>query len=286
MVESVYKVWRPQGFDGIELESCHHQTISEYPTYYVTDYEFTLITHGVIRMNYQGSNYTLEGSSDCLSTLMFQHPHSSVGAVWRENGTLGTGFTIKISEAQFLAATNEWAAGEKSLPHFEVPYAESGFAREQLASLTLNAVTVFAQPGSQLEREEAILKLIRGSIALFGKGLRSHSRTRPEHRTVKTVKDYLRDHFAEDVTLDDLAHLTGFNKYHLLQVFRRAVGVSPHVYQTSIRIHRAKQRLANGLPLTEVAYAAGFVDQSHLNRQFKKYVSVTPGQFQRDSLRG
>jgi AraC-like DNA-binding protein len=286
MPEPLSKVWRPQGFEGIEIESFRGVIADDFPTYYVTDYEFTLITQGNLMMKYEGGNHFIKGTGNFLDTLMFQHPHSTVGATWLGDRFPASCCTVKISEAQFLSATQEWAAGEESLPHFKLPYADSRTAREQLAPLTLNAFMAFDQAGSQLEREEAILRLIHGNIALFGKGLRSASRSRPEHRTVKTVKDYLQDHFAEDVTLDDLAALTCFNKYHLLQVFKRAVGVSPHVYQTSIRIYRAKQRLANSLPLTEVAYATGFVDQSHLNRQFKKYVNVTPGQFQRDSVNG
>jgi AraC-like DNA-binding protein len=106
-----------------------------------------------------------------------------------------------------------------------------------------------------------------------------------EPKAVRLIKDFLRGQFAGDVSLEDLARMVRLNKFHLLQVFKREVGISPHVYQTSLRIKQAKELLSRGLPISQVAYDVGFVDQSHLNRQFRKYVLVTPGQFQRDSLR-
>jgi AraC-like DNA-binding protein len=44
-------------------------------------------------------------------------------------------------------------------------------------------------------------------------------------------------------------------------------------------VHKAKDLLLNGTPIAEAALEAGFFDQSHLNRVFKKFHGVTPGQY-------
>jgi AraC-like DNA-binding protein len=46
-----------------------------------------------------------------------------------------------------------------------------------------------------------------------------------------------------------------------------------------MRVFRAKQLLAAGVPIAQAAFDTGFTDQSHLNRHFKRLVGITPGQY-------
>ena len=142
----------------------------------------------------------------------------------------------------------------------------------------------FDELAGRLARETALLDLTAAAVRHLAERAPPPRGARREHQAVALAKIRLRDRLAQDVTLDDLAALTRLNKFHLLEVFRRDVGVSPHVYLTHLRIHEAKRLLAKGRPIAEVAYTVGFADQSHLNRQFKRLVSgVTPGRYQRDS---
>jgi len=70
--------------------------------------------------------------------------------------------------------------------------------------------------------------------------------------------------------------------YHFARLFRRTVGVPPHQYVLRRRVERAKELLLTGrLGLSEVALAAGFSDQSHLTRVFRRAVGLTPARFRR-----
>jgi AraC-like DNA-binding protein len=60
--------------------------------------------------------------------------------------------------------------------------------------------------------------------------------------------------------------------------------MTPHAYQTKIRIRRAKSLLHAGLPITAVAAEAGFYDQAHLTRHFKRIVGLTPGRYLKDAI--
>jgi AraC-like DNA-binding protein len=60
--------------------------------------------------------------------------------------------------------------------------------------------------------------------------------------------------------------------------------VTPHAYLTGRRIAAAKGLLDGNVPLSEVALACGFYDQSHFTRSFKGCTGVTPGQYRRGSL--
>ena len=69
------------------------------------------------------------------------------------------------------------------------------------------------------------------------------------------------------------------SRYHLLRVFKRATGLTPHAFHVQHRVERAKSLLRSGLPIVQVAADTGFVDQSHFTRAFKHLVGATPGQY-------
>ncbi|RUW95472.1 AraC family transcriptional regulator, partial [Mesorhizobium sp. M8A.F.Ca.ET.059.01.1.1] len=61
--------------------------------------------------------------------------------------------------------------------------------------------------------------------------------------------------------------------------FRAAFSTSPHRFLVMRRLQRARRMIAAGEPLAQIAIEAGFSDQSHFNRQFKKAFGLTPGRW-------
>ena len=59
--------------------------------------------------------------------------------------------------------------------------------------------------------------------------------------------------------------------------------MTPHAYQTQVRVRRAKSLPRAGLPITQVAAEAGFSDQAHLTQHFKRIVGLTPGRYLKDA---
>lgn len=100
-----------------------------------------------------------------------------------------------------------------------------------------------------------------------------------EPDAVATVRAYLHEHVADDVSLTSLAELAGLTPHYLDRAFARRVGMPPHRYQIQLRVLRAKALLAAGLATGAVATQTGFADQSHLGRHFKRLVGVTPGRY-------
>ncbi len=140
------------------------------------------------------------------------------------------------------------------------------------------------RPGSTiLERESHLteaLVLLVGRHAAPPQAPRSPGR---ERRAVRLSREYLEEHAAENVTLEALARFAGLSPFHLCRVFREAVGMTPHAYQTQVRVRRAKSLLRAGLPITLVAVQAGFYDQAHFTRNFKRIVGLTPGRYVKDA---
>lgn len=104
-----------------------------------------------------------------------------------------------------------------------------------------------------------------------------------EMAAVKRAKAYLAENFTQNISLITLSKIAYLSPFHLLRAFRQSVGLPPHEYLINLRVERAKQLLAKGRPLAEVAHETGFCDQSHFNRQFKRLVGVTPGHYLKKS---
>jgi AraC-like DNA-binding protein len=97
---------------------------------------------------------------------------------------------------------------------------------------------------------------------------------------MRRVREYVETHLSESMDLAELATVAGLSVYHFARAFKQSAGVPPHHYLVRLRIERAQEMLARSeLPLSEVALATGFSDQSHLARHFRHLVGMTPGQF-------
>ncbi|WP_407651944.1 helix-turn-helix domain-containing protein [Dongia soli] len=96
----------------------------------------------------------------------------------------------------------------------------------------------------------------------------------------RRVLEYVETHLSEKIDLAVLAGVAGFSVFHFAREFKQTAGVTPHFYLLRKRVQRAKEMLAQtDLSLSEIALAAGFADQSHLARHFRRMVGSTPREF-------
>ncbi|MCE8026515.1 MULTISPECIES: AraC family transcriptional regulator [Halomonadaceae] len=102
--------------------------------------------------------------------------------------------------------------------------------------------------------------------------------------TLKALAAYLDEHASEDISLDDLCERSGYSAGHLIRAFKRHFGFTPHAYLVNRRIQLGQHALKNGTPIAEAALNAGFADQPHFQRTFKRMVAATPQQYRQSSL--
>ncbi len=106
------------------------------------------------------------------------------------------------------------------------------------------------------------------------------------HPAVARAREYLRRHFNDVVTLEELAGIARMSRFHLLRLFAREVGLPPHAFQMRVRVERAMSLLRSGVPPSGVAGLTGFADQSHLTRVFRRLLQVTPAEYVRSTADG
>ena len=179
---------------------------------------------------------------------------------------------IPVSTLQQLVA--EVAGRDIGKPFF----AEPTILDRELIAQFLSLHQTLEGAANQLESQSRLLLTLGQLIAT-----RSYrpllSTLGVEHAAVRRIREYLQDNYAHNVSVEELARLVELSPFHLIRVFTKQVGLTPHAYQTQIRIARAKALLLSGLPPAQVAQETGFYDQSHFGGNFKRLVGITPGRY-------
>jgi AraC-like DNA-binding protein len=102
----------------------------------------------------------------------------------------------------------------------------------------------------------------------------------PADPTLAThLRDLLDARVREGITLAEAAALLHAHPVHLVRAFSSRFGLPPHRYLTGRRVDLARRLLLAGVPTAEVATRAGFYDQPHLTRHFRRTLGVTPALF-------
>jgi AraC-like DNA-binding protein len=96
---------------------------------------------------------------------------------------------------------------------------------------------------------------------------------------VRRVRRRLADLPEDRPTLDALAAATGLTPWHLQRLYRRHTGISPHDADQVIRLRLARALMLAGASPSTAAAEAGFADQSHFNRVFKRLMWLPPGRW-------
>jgi AraC-like DNA-binding protein len=127
--------------------------------------------------------------------------------------------------------------------------------------------------------ESRLVMNLRALVARYGTDGGESAELGADWRIVSAARAYLMSRFAQQVRLETIAEVCGTNKFQLIRVFQRVLGVPPYAYLLQLRLNVARSMLSRGVRISDVAYSCGFSDQSHLTRLFKTAVGVPPGKY-------
>ena len=108
---------------------------------------------------------------------------------------------------------------------------------------------------------------------------KNNQRPVPSSLALHRTRDFIREHYTRPIPVDELAALAGLSRFHFVRAFSREFGRPPHAYQVRLQVEHARNLIAQGVLPAAAALEAGFADQSHLNRHFKKIHGMTPRQY-------
>ena len=116
--------------------------------------------------------------------------------------------------------------------------------------------------------------------ALSSEGISTPLPDRKRLEKLKAVISYVEEHYAQPITIEEMAALCYFSKSYFMKFFKESMGMSFVTYLNDYRLEAA----AKLLPITDdnvldIANACGFDNLSYFNRSFKKKYGITPGKY-------
>jgi AraC-like DNA-binding protein len=265
--EPISDRWRVEGFEALELLRGLHVT-QEYPRHWHEEIYLCATLGGESYLDCRGTSiHTRRG------TLAMVAP----GDI-HANRKIGCSFRCLLMEFQALQYAVEQFVGR----NIRGLSFRSGLIEDQrtLGSF-LRVHRAMEEPEPDLGPEAIACSFLHELAVRHGAANIPLPRNGNEDFAIRRTKRFLDEHYAERVSLDELAKLMRLSAYHLNRPFRRKIGMPPHEYQVQVRIMKAKSFLRLGRSISETASLVGFVDQSHFTRHFKRFVGVTPGKFLR-----
>lgn len=99
---------------------------------------------------------------------------------------------------------------------------------------------------------------------------------------LERVIDYVKANLTQDLSILDLATLTGMSESHFSRSFKQSMGIAPYQYLIQQRVERAKQLLKErSNAISTIALDCGFANQTHLTRVFRQMTGITPKAYQK-----
>ncbi|MBQ3443012.1 MAG: AraC family transcriptional regulator [Selenomonadaceae bacterium] len=125
------------------------------------------------------------------------------------------------------------------------------------------------------------------SLALVAKIctlIKTHGQPRREKEPTLSslVKDFIDEHYTENIKLEDIARAVGANVYNLAKVFKAEIGISPMRYVILRRLGEAQNLLINtNMTITRIALSVGYNNSNYFQNVFKDFMQMTPREYRK-----
>ena len=235
--------------------------------------KFYLVLQGAKRMTITGGTFDL-GPGDCAVSILGLPFRYEVRTASPSQPYLGVGLTL--DPGMVAALLLDMPAGPLAdTPAFVTAAADAGI-RESMDRLVRLAFTPEDVPVlAPLAERELLYRLLR---SLLGGPLRRIAEGQGNIAAIRRAADRIRADAASPMHVKDVAAAVGMSQTSFHRHFKAVTGLSPLAYQRHIRLLDAQRRLANGAPVTSVAYEVGYRSSSQFSREYRRMFGVPPRQ--------
>lgn len=231
-------------------------------------YLFFIVTSGSGTLTYDGSEYPLQTGDCVFIDCMKPYAHETSEDLWSLKWIHFYGPMMPQIYKKYIERGGTPCFRPAQLSGFEVNWAElferassADYIRDMRINEGLNTILTLLMEESWHSDQETIS---------------------PKRRDLKTIQDYLQEHYAERITLDDLSERFFINKFYLTRIFKAQYGVSINQYLSQLRITHAKQALRfTDETVESIGYRCGLGEPSYFSRVFKQVEGVSPSEFRR-----
>lgn len=257
--------WRA---DGVPVEAMHaHFTAHVYHRHSHESYSFGVTEAGAQAFTCRHGRHV--SGRGMVMAFNPDDPHDGHAAA-------DGGFTYRM--------VHIWPEFFASLTGTPLPLFRSPVIEDRRVARAVRALHVaLTGPDSELERYERLAGTAR-LLARHASGRGPAEGGVADRKVATRIRELIQDNAADpaagELTADGLAAAAGCSRYAAYRAFTQAYGLAPSDYQRQLRVRAARRLLSAGITPACAAAEAGFADQAHLTRWFRRYYGVTPGAYQ------
>ncbi len=152
------------------------------------------------------------------------------------------------------------------------------------AELAQQMLRQYEKETERLKNSEEIYAVSYGTICnyldmIFQSGEDSHT------GLIRSVTDYIRQNFGQEISLEDIAGHVSLSKSYLCALFKENMNMTVNDYLTRVRVEKSIELMKNrAWSVGEIGRKCGFASQSHYTKVFRKMIGMTPGQYRNKLL--
>lgn len=103
-------------------------------------------------------------------------------------------------------------------------------------------------------------------------------------KAINRIEEYLRSQLPHQLSLEEIANISGVSKRQFVRAFPASFGETPHRYLLALRLQEAKRLLLESEDsITDISQACGFLNSQHFATRFRRAIGVSPSEFRRNS---
>lgn len=258
------------------------------PWHWHEEVEFKYLESGVLRLRTEKDEITLHAGEACFTNANVMETSEAADKA-QETNVITIVFHPALISGHFQSI-------------FEKKYIQPVITNRQIKMIKITSATkqgaaiCRALPKVQkLSEQENMEFQIRNTLSEIWlhliKEIEEQLNNRPadslrKKERIRYMLQYIYTHYAEKITLEDIAASANVSEREALRTFKKALGKAPFDYLNEYRLDKARELLeTTDLTITEIAVSTGFSDSAYFGKVFRNYFECTPGSY-RKKVRG
>ncbi|RKM55166.1 AraC family transcriptional regulator [Butyrivibrio sp. X503] len=262
----------------------YHNTLSEYPTHWHNEIELILLLSGTLRVKFHNDKSTV---INCVPGDIVMVAPGTLHEYLSESD--GGEKLILLFDIGGYSQVSSLVPLLKAMPAYvHIKQEEYPVETARLQNYFWEIDRLYGQRDEFLQISVySLVTLILaqiGSMHLGDTNLAKNTAD-PQRKNIAklvAVTNYIDSHRSDDLTVEQLAELAGFSKFHFERLFKNYMGISCYQYITKRRVMMAQELLGDtDLSVMDIALQSGFFSLSTFNRVFKEINKCSPTEFRK-----
>lgn len=268
------------------LHNAEAVTISQPQLLYATESCYNDGWHSSLHTHYCAELFYITDGAGYFQIEDKHYPVKAHDLIIINPNVLHTEMSDNINPLHYIVIGIEGIALASSSKEYNVQFHISNFKKKRNV-LWFYFSQIFEESTSKSPNSEILYNnLVENLIIILGREvnltLSLDSSHKKSSRLCITIKQFIDNHYKENLTLEMLADLTHISKYHMVHIFTQEYGISPINYMIEKRIEEGKHLLSTtDYSLSLIGRTLGFSSPSYFSQAFKKHTQYSPIEYRK-----